>query len=315
MTLHAAGRPVVSAIVPHYGDPALAQQVVADLRNQSGGHLLETIVVDDCSPLPFPDEAGVVVVRRSRNGGFGAAVNSGAAVAQGELLMIVNSDVRLLPDLVSRLVDQAAPLMPAVAGPRTTTPSGAEEPTGRRFPTTLHWMIERLAVLQGFSERGWHQRVTGRVRPHGLSPRQVDWLQGSLLLLPTSEFRAVDGFDERFYLYSEEVDLQRRLSAVGVKAWLLPAVSVEHAGGSSTDFDRSNEWLVRSRITYADKWGGRTSLRHAMRAVAVVNFVTRSVQRAMGRPTAPRVAWRREMRAASTPPWPPQPRTTGAPDA
>lgn len=312
MTEPSAGAPTVSAIIPHYGEPALAEQVVADLRHQTGGHLLETIVVDDCSPAPFPDQPGTVVVRRSHNGGFGAAVNSGAAVARGELVMIVNSDVRLSPDLLSRLVAQAAPLMPAVAGPLTTTPSGAEEPTGRRFPTTLHWTLERLAILQGFSDRRWYQRATGRVSPHGPRPREVDWLQGSLLLLPASVFRAVGGFDERFYLYSEEVDLQRRLSAVGVRAWLLPAVSVEHAGGSSTDFDRSNEWLVRSRITYADKWGGLASLRRAMRAVAVVNFVTRSAQRAMGRPTAPRVAWRRELRAASTRPWPVPPDVPGA---
>lgn len=294
----------VSAIVPHYGDPTLALEVVADLQQQTGGHLLETIVVDDCSPSLFPNQPGVTVVRRSRNGGFGAAVNSGAAVARGEFLMIVNSDIRLSRDFLARLMEQAAPLMPAVAGPRTTTPSGAEEPTGRRFPTTLHWTVERLAVLQGFSDRGWYHRATGRVPPHGPRPREVDWLQGSLLLLPASAFRAVGGFDERYYLYSEEVDLQRRLSSMGVRAWLLPAVSVEHAGGSSTDFDRSNEWLIRSRITYADKWGGLASLRRTMRAVAVINFVTRSAQRALGRPTAPRVAWRREMRAASARPWP-----------
>ncbi|MBL0749132.1 glycosyltransferase family 2 protein [Nocardioides baculatus] len=302
-----ADTPRVSAIIPHYGDPALAQQVVADLHDQTSGHLLEVIVVDDCSPTEFPDQSEVVVVRRQDNGGFGAAVNSGAAVARGELLMVLNSDVRLSHDLVARLVEQATPLMPAVVGPRTTTPAGAEEPTGRRFPTTHHWVIERLVALQKFSEQGWYQRATGRVRPRDPHPRKVDWLQGSLLLLPANAFRAVDGFDERFYLYSEEVDLQRRLSDVGVSAWLLPTVSVEHEGGSSTDFDRSNEWLVRSRITYADKWGGLRSLRHAMRAVAVVNFATRSVQRVAGRPTAPRVAWRREMRAASTPPWPSPP--------
>jgi N-acetylglucosaminyl-diphospho-decaprenol L-rhamnosyltransferase len=294
----------VSAVIPHYGDPAHAQQAVSDLLEQAGDHLLEVIVVDDCSPAPFPDGSDVQVVRREKNGGFGAAVNSGAAVCQGELLLIVNSDVRLPRLLLSDLLDRARPLMPAVVGPLTVSASGEDEPTGRRFPTARHWAIERLVVLQRFSGRRWYQRATGRVSPDGTRPRRVDWLQGSLLLMPIADFRSVGGFDERFYLYSEEVDLQRRLGAAGVHAWLLPSVTIQHEGGASTDFSRSHEWLVRSRITYADKWGELATLRWTMRVVAVVNLATRTLLRLTGRPTAPRVAWRREMESARTEPWP-----------
>lgn len=296
--------PTVSAVVAHYGDPAVAQRAVADLLAQQGGHLVEVVVVDDCSPEPFPPTPGVRVVRRAVNGGFGAAVNAGADVAGGDLLMVVNSDIRTSPDFVAGLLARATPLLPAVLGPRTRTLSGAEEPTGRRFPTAAHWAIEGLVPLQRFASRGWYQRAIGRVHPRGSAPLEVDWLQGSLLLLPRDAFRAVGGFDERFFLYSEEVDLQRRLRSRGLRSWLLPDLEVTHVGGASTDAARSQEWLVRSRMTYAEKWGGLGRLRAAMRAVAVVNLVSRLALRAAGRRTSPRVAWRREVAAARTPVWP-----------
>lgn len=297
-------RTTVSAVIAHYGDPAVAQGAVADLLAQTGDCLIEVVVVDDCSPHPFPPSPGVRTVRRPRNGGFGAAINSGAAVATGDLLMIVNSDIRTAPDFVERLVGEALPLMPAVVGPRTCTAADDEEPTGRRFPTAAHWAIEGLVPLQRFRARGWYQRAIGRVHPRGTAPLPVDWLQGSLLLMPLEAFLDVGGFDERFFLYSEEVDLQRRLGSRGLRSWLLPCVEVTHVGGASTDAGRSQEWLVRSRVTYAEKWGGLRRLRASMRAVAVVNLLTRLALRAAGRRTAPRVAWQRELAAARTQAWP-----------
>ena len=76
----------ISAIIPFYGEPAPVLDLIASLRAQRGitPENLEIIVSDDRSPIPFPDTEGVSIVRRERNGGFGSAVNSGAARARGE---------------------------------------------------------------------------------------------------------------------------------------------------------------------------------------------------------------------------------------
>lgn len=284
----------VSVVIPHYGDPVLASQVVKDLRGQQTRRSLEIIVVDDCSPQSFPATPGVRVVRRPDNGGFGAAINSGAAIASGDWLVMANSDVRMGSHFIDRLLEAAMPLMPAVVGPASRRSDGTVEPTGRRFPSATEMFLSTAYPLQRYADRAWFLRLTGRVLSDSSTPRPVDWVQGSLILLPLDVFRRVGGFDERYFMYSEEVDLQRRLHDLGVQRWLLPEVEVTHLGGASTGGTNVGERMTLSRFVYAEKWGGRVALRRALTATAILNLVCRTAVRALGRPSAPRHAWRRE---------------------
>jgi N-acetylglucosaminyl-diphospho-decaprenol L-rhamnosyltransferase len=294
--------PSLSVVIPHYGDPTLALALVDDLRQQSPPGGCEIIVVDDRSPTPFPDTAGVEVVRREANGGFGAAVNSGAAAATGDWLLIANSDLRIDPPTLPELLDAARPLMPAVVGPATVDAEGRPEHTGRRFPTAPQLVAATALPLQRFAGEGWFVRLAGYVVPRDRDPRRVDWLQGSCLLLPRDVFVDVGGFDESYYMYSEEVDLQRRLSDVGVHSWLLPSVAVTHTGGKSTiGIVDVGERMMGSRLRYARKFGGEQAARRALKVVAVLNLGCRLVLRAAGRASAPRHAWQREWARATMP--------------
>lgn len=294
----------VSVVIPHYGDPSLVRDLVSDLREQVGDGSLQVIVVDDASPTPFPEEPDVTVVRRSHNGGFGSAVNAGAAVATGDFLLIANSDLRVGPDVVRTLVRIAERLGAAVLSPRVVLMDGEPEPDGRRFPSLVATFVESLYALRRFGHRGWYRRLTGWMLPRGTEPEKVDWLHGACLFLRRADFAAVAGFDERFFMYSEEVDLQRRLRQAGVASFLVPSITVRHAGGASTGSPEAHEWMVRSRHTYAAKWGHVDRERRILRVAAYVNFVARSVAVVLGVPAAPRVALRRELMLASLPEWP-----------
>lgn len=121
-------QPQVSVVIPHHGDPELPTRLVARLAAATDGPPLQIIVVDDASPTPLGPVPGAQVVRRERNGGFGAAVNTGAALATGELLLILNSDTSPVPDFVARLVAAAAPCS-------RVSPRPASRPTvGDRTP-------------------------------------------------------------------------------------------------------------------------------------------------------------------------------------
>ncbi|MHA6513105.1 glycosyltransferase family 2 protein [Tessaracoccus sp. Z1128] len=286
--------PTVSVVIPHYGDPAPAQALVRQLVPQ---HPHQIIVSDDSSPHPFPATDGVVVVRRPSNAGFGAAVNSGAAAATGELLLILNSDLEISGDFVSDLVTEAAPWQPAVVAPRVVDHAGNATHSARRWPTTINQTLEWLTPLARWRDRSWLRRLLG----HDLrlfttdAPIEVDWLVGAAFMVPTAEFRAVGGLDERFFMNSEEIDLQRRLAERGLMRVYLPAVSVTHEGGGSSDPAKRRRWLVTAQVRYAEKWGGARRLRAALSAATVVNLMWNCVRAARGVDVTPVSTAREEL--------------------
>lgn len=283
----------VSVVVPHYGDPAHGQRLAEQLLAQRGLDDIEVIVVDDGSPLPYPDsdDERVRVVRCEANGGFGSAVNAGAAHAQHPWLLVLNSDVSLARTDVARLVD-AAPAG-SLVGPSVRT-SGGVEAVGRTWPRPTSIGLAKVHILQRFHSRRWYLRAIGvDVRPRPGTTTPVDWVAGVAMLLPTDLFRTVGGFDQRYFMYCEETDLQRRLAEHGAGRFLIGEVEVEHLGGASSDPARVEAWLVASQLAYAHKWGGLAATRAAVAGAALVNLVTDGARRVARRPTQPWVDARR----------------------
>lgn len=301
----------VSVVVPHYGPPEQTTALVTSLLAQTHADL-EVIVSDDCSPQAFPQAfpqpsaqaAGahdrVQIVRRERNGGFGAAVNSGVAVATRELVLILNSDVEVTPDFVERLVDEAEPWQPAVCGPLLLDGRGGHEITGRHFPTTVSQAVEWTTPLARFRDhRVLHEAIGNDTRCVPGATVAVDWLVGAALLLPRTTFREVGGFDEGYFMNCEEVDLQRRLRDLGVPSVFLGAVAAVHEGGGSSDPARRREWTVASRRRYAARWGSPRRLTAALVAATAVNAVSNTLRQLAGRDVDARAVAREELRLAA----------------
>lgn len=289
--------PAVSIVIPHYGEASTTLPLVQALVPQLEAARAELIVSDDCSPEPFAcDSPEVRVVRRSVNGGFGSAVNSGAAAARGELLMILNSDLCVTPDFVSSYVAAARPWLPAVVAPRITDDDGVAE-TLRYFPTVRHITAEWLTPLARTSgTRAWREAVGHDTRAsESTTACAVDWAVGAALLLRHHDFWSVGGFDETFFMNSEEVDLALRLSRRGVPVIYTPEVTVHHVGGGSSDPEKRRGWVVASRLRYADKWGGRRALQAALTTATAANFAWNVTRRLRRVPVAPITTARREL--------------------
>ena len=286
----------LSVVVPHYGDPRTPLPLLTSLLGQRDTESVEIVLVDDASPEPFRGVDGVSVVRREVNGGFGAAVNTGAAVAEGDLLLILNSDLGIGPDFLHDLLAAAQRWLPAVVSPRVVGPDGDEEWTARRFPRVRHLTAEWLVPLARWRPTATGHRLVGHDTDVRGGEGPVDWVVGAAMLLPLQEFRAVGGFDEAFYMNAEEVDLQRRLRELGIPSVVLREPTVTHAGGASTDPARGRAWLVDGRMTYAAKWGGRRRLRAALLAATGVNLVWNLGRQAAGRDVSALQTARNEFR-------------------
>jgi N-acetylglucosaminyl-diphospho-decaprenol L-rhamnosyltransferase len=287
----------VSVVVPHYGPAERTLAIVAALRAQEVDLPLQLVVVDDSSPHRFPITDGIEVVRRPRNGGYGAAVNTGASTARYDRLLVVNSDLHVGPTFIGDLVEAAAPWWPAVVGPRLIRPDGASEWGARHFPRAGHHVVEWLTPLARWRDhRRLHEAVGHDTRAVAGEVLPVDWVVGAALLLPTELFRAVGGFDEQYFMYSEEVDLQRRLRERGVPSIFAGTVTAAHAGGASSDPTARRQWVVDSRFRFADLWGGRRRLAAGLTVATAVNAVVNSARRVAGRDVRPLVTAREELR-------------------
>jgi GT2 family glycosyltransferase len=284
---------IVTVVIPHYGPPEQTLSLVTQLGPQVPAARL--IVVDDASPKPFPSLPSARVVRREHNGGFGSAVNTGAMSATGDLLVVLNSDLKVPADFIERCIEAHGRYPTAVLSPRVVDETGLPTWVGRDFPRIHHQVVEWLTPLSRWRDTtAWHRGVGHDIRARDAEV-EVDWVMGAALLIPLQAFRAVGGFDERYFMNCEEVDLQRRLLRTGIRSVALESPTVIHAGGGSTPSHRRRMWVTRSRLQYADKWGSRRPLQLALLAATAANLLVNSIRRLLGRNVQPLVRAHEEL--------------------
>lgn len=274
--------PSVSAIIPFFGDPADVTQLLTALENQThSAH--QVIIADDASPIPFPARDGITVLRQERNRGFGSTVNLGSKAATGELLLVLNSDLTIGDTFVEELLAHATEWQPSVISPQVREKGGVAT-TARRWPSIPSNFFSWLTPLARWRDTNAWRGLAGHYEPSSLRPggQQVDWVVGACMLIPRTAFEQVGGFDERFHMNSEEVDLQWRLTHAGVPSVVLPRVTVEHVGGGSSDPARRRQWLVNGLFLYFAKWGGARRLRLSLTLATLINLVWNSIRRLLG---------------------------------
>lgn len=275
-------------MIAHYGPVERTAALVADLQAQRGVEM-QIIVSDDASPIPFPEQPGITLARSEVNGGYGAAINRGAALATGDWLLICNSDIRITPEFLSAAFAAAQSWGPAIFGFAQRGPGGPVPASGQ--PQTFWRTLgQRSEALWPIAHRAGLDRHWGLDDPATARSGPVGWLPGSMLLVPRAAFDDVGGFDERFYMYSEEVDLQRRLRERGVRPILLTEAEVFHEGGASSASLDSPLELLRARLVLEEVARGpraRRRLVTGLAAVAWVDGVTRAMRRLVRRDPEP----------------------------
>jgi GT2 family glycosyltransferase len=261
----------VSVVIVSYESRALLARCLAALAADAARTATcEVIVVDQASHDGTADwlageHPGVRVVALPQNVGFGAGNNRGAALASGRWLLLLNSDAFVRPGAIDELVRFAESTPAAgVVGPRLLWPDGRLQRSCRRFPTVFRIATEylylrkiapRSRILNGFYYGEFAHDEACR----------VDWVTGACLMLRRELFEQLGGFDEAFFLYSEEVDLLYRARQLGADTWFDPGAEVEHEWGGTAG--RSSaltlEEQARSHVRYLDKHASRATAKRA----------------------------------------------------
>lgn len=202
------------------------------------GPACEVIVVDSASAdgtpamvaAEFPE---VRLIASPDNLGYSRGNNLGLRLARGRHVLILNPDTVVTAGALERLSAYLdAHPETGVVGPQLVYGDGAPQSTRRRFPTVLTGFFESTWA-QGWAPPGLLQRYYAADLPAD-QPVAVDWLVGAALLVRAEVVAQVGGFDEGFFMYSEELDWCRRIRAAGWRIAHVPAARILHYEGRSS---------------------------------------------------------------------------------
>lgn len=267
-------RPEVAVAVVSWNTRELLDACLRSLAGEVTAGRAEVWVVDNAST-----DGSAALVRDAHpwahllegaNVGFGSAVNRVAQRTSTPWLAAANADVELTEGALAALVaaGRAHPEAGAVA-PRLVGADGEVQHSVHPFPTLPLTLAFNLGLAQAIPALGDRLTIEGRWDP--TRARMVDWALGAFLLVHREAWAQVQGFDERQWMYAEDLDLAWRLREAGWRTWYEPSAAVRHAGAAATrqawGTARTDQWVWS---TYA--WMLRRRGLAFVRATAVTNL-------------------------------------------
>jgi len=207
------------SVVSH-GQIGLISQLLQDIETHCHGLALEVILtlnIPEAVQLDFKEYSYPVrVISNTVPKGFGANHNQAFQSAQSHYFCILNPDIRLhtnpFTELVALLKDPAI----GVVAPLVLSPQAVIEDSARHFPT-LKKIAEKLI------RRKWSSDYV-----LNLKPVDVDWVAGMFMVFPHAVFDQIHGFNDRYFLYYEDVDICARLHLTGLRVVVCPGAKVVH---------------------------------------------------------------------------------------
>lgn len=244
-----------------YDSAETIERCIDSVRSQPGGFEIRITIVDNDSRddtvelirARYPD---IDLILPGRNLGFGAGHNLALHGCSEPCVLLVNPDAWLLDGAIERLVavlDERRDV--ALAGPRMEYEDGRPQLSFGRFPGLLADLHQKRLTR---SAKAGSAAVVERLNRLLESPFEPDWISGACVLARRSALDSVGNFDERFFLYLEDVDLCRRLREEGWRVRVEPRAVCRHAEGHSSDTPNAvREHYRRSRLLYENKFGSR----------------------------------------------------------
>lgn len=235
----------VAAIVVTYNSSRHVLALLDSLPNAFGELSHSVVVVDNDSTDGTPellDSRPDVRVVRSTNDGYAAGINRAVAASpEASAILILNPDATLDPGAVPRMLESLRRPGVGIVAPRVREADGRLSPTLRRGPT--------LGRAGGLSFTGL-PAFTERIEEAGeyVSEHEVDWAVGAILLVDSRCFHVLSGFDESFFLYSEETDFSLRARDAGWATVYSPSAGAMHIGGGSGESAATHTMKMVNRI-------------------------------------------------------------------
>jgi O-antigen biosynthesis protein len=232
----------VSIIVVNYNEIELLRQCLHSILEFTKDISYEIIVVDNASTVgnvsAITKEFPLVnLVINEANLGFAAANNVGLKHANGKYVLFLNNDTKFTSNVlkdVHNFTDRFEE--PVFVGCQLLNADLSKQESISNFPTLWNNFTENFYLYKLFPKSGFFNKYYQNYHEYE-NPIEVEVIRGAFMFCSTGAVKELNGFDERFFFYSEETDLCYRFKMKGNKIFFLPKSSVIHYGGATTDKD------------------------------------------------------------------------------
>lgn len=257
----------LSIIIVNWNTSQLLAECLASLQqniNAATDFEVETIVVDNASSddsvtMVKRDFSWVKLICNAENRGFAVANNQAIQQASGAAILLLNSDTHVhMGALQEMFVFMRQNPRIGALGARLLNADGSLQPSCQPMltPGREFW---RLSFLDQLMPRATYNMYTWDTAV----PRQVEVIKGACLLLHRQALDEIGLLDDRYFMYTEEVDLCYRLAQAGWQLWYLPTAVVTHYGERSSRQEAETMYvqLYRSKVQFYRKFGGERRAR------------------------------------------------------
>jgi len=248
---------MISVIIVNWNAGAQLAACIASIDHHASGMNVHVVVVDNGSSDHSADflrrRSDITLISTGCNQGFGKACNLGAAQATGDYLLFLNPDAALYPHTLSRVLaymQDPAQARVGICGVQLKDGLGHVARSCARFPAPWALVAHALGLVRLIPRWGHFMAEWAHDQT-----REVDHVIGAFYLVRRSLFEQIGGFDERFFVYLEDLDFSYRARQAGWRSVYLADAQAFHAGGGTSNQIKARRlfYSLRSRLLYAFK--------------------------------------------------------------
>ena len=250
---------MIDIVIVNWNAGYQLKECLESVLNYNKSEVSSIVVVDNGSTDGSADAVdgipNVTVIRTGENLGFGAACNIGAKAGQSPYLLFLNPDTRLEAESLTvplTFMEQSENQSVGICGIQLIDEQQNVSRTCARFPIIKRLISSALGLdkLPRLKAAGVHMNDWDH-----LSSAEVDHVIGAFYLIRRKIFEQVSGFDERFFVYLEDLDLSKTVKNAGWSSWYLTEAKAFHAGGGTSRQVKVHRlfYSLRSRLLYGFK--------------------------------------------------------------
>ena len=257
---------MIDIVFVNWNAGKLLQDAVASIIKYHSGLVSSTIIVDNNSSdnsITLVEELGtdfpfeLKIIKNNTNNGFGAACNQGAAAGSAKYILFLNPDAQLFEHSLTvpyNYMERPENQGVGICGIQLIEEDGHVARSCTRFPSLKTFTVNALGLnkLPFSTFKSMHMHMGDWDH---LSTREVDQVIGAFYFMRRNLFEQLRGFDERFFVYFEDLDLAYRTKQAGYKSVYLADTQAFHAGGGTSSQVKATRlfYSLRSRMLYAFK--------------------------------------------------------------